>query len=325
MPSFDPEQVNNVFWGRDKKIDGGVDILCVGNPGSGKTNAIIQISRSNKKRFGDVIIWRSSAQCQWSYFLNYPAEKPIMWLKHGLDYQLFDRKHEKFIKIEDYCELKRWKTPKELIRKIAKDRINIIETTPHSAINPRQKLQFCHEWAEIFEELNMRKWNNPVTIAFDELEDLVPEGLGKDFWNIELALASFIRAFRKNGISFVASIHSLEEISWRVNKKIRWIVYMSGATLKKSSMIKKYRVNTASMKPGNAYIEGSGGYFENFNFKFKAKEHKFRADNQVIRPVGSVGDNGGAPTIVVQSRGTFTGTVTVSSAGEVTVTNAAAA
>ena len=44
---------------------------------------------------------------------------------------------------------------------------------------------------------------------------------------------------------------------------------------------------------------------------------------QVIRPVVSVGDNGGAPTIVVQSRGTFTGTVTVSSAGEVTVTNAA--
>jgi hypothetical protein len=32
------------------------------------------------------------------------------------------------------------------------------------------------------------------------------------------------------------------------------------------------------MKPGNAYIEGSGGYFENFNFIFKAKEHKFRAD-----------------------------------------------
>lgn len=43
----------------------------------------------------------------------------------------------------------------------------------------------------------------------------------------------------------------------------------------------------------------------------------------VIRPTGAVSDNGAISSVVVQSRGNFTGAVAVDSAGEVTVTNAA--
>lgn len=279
MPAFDPMTVENVFNRRDSSVDGGVDIFCIGTPGSGKTNALIQIALTYMQKYNDVIIWRSSAMCQWTYFLNYSEYgKPVFWLKEGLAYELFDRKTGKSLKLEDYVEVRRWSSAEELVKKLDKKRINIVEAVPHSSINPKQKLAFCKDWAYIFEALISRRYPENVTIAFDELEDLVPEGVGADFWDVELSLASFIRSFRKNSVSFVASIHSLEEISWRVNKKIRWVVYMQGSSLKKSSNMKKYTMNTAAIPVGDAYIEGSGGYFEKFSFAFKGKECKFRAN-----------------------------------------------
>lgn len=276
--TFDPGQLKKVLLERDGHVDGGVDVFLVGMPNCGKTNGLARVAIANKSNYGDVIVWRGSQDCQWTYFNAYD-EKMVFWMHEGLDFKLVDRKAEKYVPLEDHVwKIKTWKDPVKLVSRLDKRHINIIQTTPYTPINPAQHLEFCKQWNRIFHALNYRIWGAPVTLCFDELEDVVPEGQGKDFWNVELSLAGSIRSFRKNGISSFSAIHSVEEVHWRVSKKVRWKVYMQGANLPSKS---KLKVNTSRLDPGWGFIEGPGG-FEKFKFDFKAPETRLRAVISVL-------------------------------------------
>lgn len=279
--TFDPGILKQVLQERSESVDGGVDVFLVGNPGCGKTNGLVRFAIENRNKFGDVPVWRGSQNCQWTMFDAY-GEKIIFWLKDGLEYEIIDRNLQRRADLDDYVhKVKAWNNPRKLVERLDKKHINVVQTTPYTTINPSQHLQFCKDWQRVFNEMNLRTWNNPVTILFDELEDVVPEGQGKDFWNVELSLSGTIRSFRKNGISFFAAIHSVQEVHWRVSKKVRWFIYMQGAQTPGKS---KLKVNTSALPPGWAFIEGPGGpgTFEKFKFKFKDREKRLRADIRVI-------------------------------------------
>lgn len=269
----DPEQINQIILHKKKMVVGGVDVLITGLPGCGKTTAHVQLALLNQKN-NEVIIWRGSEDCQWTFFMN--TDKPpkiILWLKEGLNLKMIDRKKEREINPMTYFyKIRRWRTAKELIKNISKKHINIVQTTPFSAIKTRQHIKFCREWLEILEAMNKRYWKNPISLFFDEIEDLVPEAKGAEFWDVELSLSSMIRSLRKNDISSYLAGHSREEIHWRILKKIRWNIYMRGAKQPKFSRIK---VNLNKLKPGQAWAEGE--QIEKFSFESLGKEHKIRA------------------------------------------------
>ncbi len=270
----DPQQVNKILLKKPQLIVGGVDVLLVGKPGSGKTTALAQCAIINYEKHKEVIIWRSSPDCQWSYFLN--LEEPpklILWLRKGVEYKMFDRDKEKYVDpLKYFSEIKTWETEKELVENLSRDYINVVQTSPFSATKKDMHIKFCREWMKIYEELNIRLWKQKVSVFFDELEDLVPEAKGGGFFDVELSLSSLIRSLRKNDISSYLAGHSVSEIHWRINKKIRFFGYMQGADTKKNSRLKK---NLNNLKTGECWIEGD--QIECFTFKNLGREKQLRA------------------------------------------------
>lgn len=257
----DPGQVKAVISERDAHIKGGVDVLLVGSPGCGKTTALCQIALSNLMQYNDIIVWRSSADCQWSLFKNVDV-KLIFWMRKGVKMKMFDRNTGKVVQLKDYVdEVREWKTSEDLVGRLEKNCINIVQTIPYTPVDPQQHIAFCREWVNIFYALNQRMWSTTVSICVDELEDLVPEGQSGDFWSMELALSGIIRALRKNGVSSFLASHSLQEVHWRIRKKIRWFMYMKGSSPIQESAVK----STKYLKIGEAILESDS--FEKFHFE----------------------------------------------------------
>lgn len=272
----DPGVVKAALLNRDKNIKGGVDVFIIGNPGCGKTTALGQVAMGNMKQYDDIIIWRGSEDCQWSLFLNLKEKDKIdviYWLREGITFKAYNRKEEKEVNLKDYVkDIRYYKNAEDLVKRIEKGAINVVETTPFSDIDMNQHYQFCLEWLEIMLELTKRIWNRGVTICFDEVEDLAPEGASKSFWKIEVALSSLIRKMRKNDISLFLAGHSLTEIHWRIRRKIRWKMYMRGGIPPKESRIAM--MNTNILAIGQAVIEG--GNFERFSFESLGNEKMLR-------------------------------------------------
>jgi len=279
--SKDPQQVNQLIFERPLHNVGGVDCIIVGKPGCGKTTAMVQIAINNQKKFKDVVLVRGSDDCQWSYFLN--ADIPMdLIVKRGVEIDLFNRRTGKRLDPDNiFHKVKEYVSAKNLVEsRLSQTRMNVIQTTPYTSTNPNQHLQFCVDWLQIYEALNQRKWNHPVTVCFDEFEDLVAEGVGKKLYDIELSLSGIFRKNRKNGISSFIACHSLADVHWRIKKKMRWKMYMRGAKQSKDSMIKK---TLSDLPVGTCYLEGDK--FERFEFKPMGNEFKIRAAINTISQI----------------------------------------
>lgn len=268
----DPEQLKQVLLERDKLIKGGVDVILTGKPGCGKTTGLVQLALENQKRYKDVILWRSSADCQWTLFPD-TKKNVVFWLKKGVKFQLIDRNTEKKVRLEDYVyEVREWETAADLVQNLDREKINVVQTIPYSPLNPAQHLAFCWEWVSIFYELNIRIWKQTVSVFYDEFEDMVPEGVGKEFWNAELSFSGIIRALRKNGVSSFLAAHSLQEVHWRIKKKIRYRLYMKGAEPDSKTKIKQ---NLSRLGRGQGILEGDA--FERFKFRYIGEDKNIRA------------------------------------------------
>lgn len=275
----DPNQVKELLLNRSETNVGGVDCALVGKPGCGKTTAITQIAINNQQKYNDVIIIRGSDDCQWSYLINAGIPMDLI-VKRGIDIKLFNRRTGKKIDPEDiFTKVKEYTTAKSLVEsRLSKKRMNVIQTTPYTPTNPGQHLQFCLDWLEIYVALNQRRWPESVSLFFDEFEDLVSEGVGKRFYDIELSLSGIFRKNRKNDISSFIACHSLEDVHWRIKKKIRWKMYMRGSKQAGDSRIRRSMID---LPIGTAILEGDK--FEKFEFYPMGNELKIRA---IITPTG---------------------------------------
>lgn len=271
--SRDPGMVKELLQARNDHNKGGVESILVGKPGCGKTTALSQIAIANKAKYGDIILFRSNEDCQWSYLMN-ADEKMHLLLKKGWKMQLFDRKSGKDVDPETIFEkIKYWTTPVSLVeQKLSHSRMNIVQTTPYNPVDADIQYQFCLDWLNIFMALNRRRNNKAITVLFDEFEDLVPEGAEKQFFKIERSISGIIRKNRKNDISSFVACHALADVHWRIRDKIRWNLYMKGAKQHKDSKIKK---NLADLDVGTAMLEGDK--FERFTFNSLGDELKLRA------------------------------------------------
>lgn len=269
----DPGMVKELLQERENLNKGGVECIVVGKPGCGKTTALSQIAIWNQDKYNDVILFRSSEDCQWSYLMN-AGKSMDLHIRKGWIMKLFDRNTGKDVDPETiFDKIKYWSSPVSLVeQKISYSRINIVQTTPYDPVNAEIQYKFCLDWLEIFKALNRRRWNKSVSVIFDEFEDLVPEGAEKQFFKIERSISGIIRKNRKNDISSFVACHALGDVHWRIRDKIRWNLYMRGAKQSKDSKIKK---NLADLPIGTAMLEGDK--FERFEFKSLDDELKLRA------------------------------------------------
>lgn len=267
--TYDPQEVEKIIKGN--KEGNGIEAVLVGSQGCGKTNGLVQIALERKEKTNDVIVWRGTEDCQWSYLLNYDA-KLKFWLKSGLNYNLIDRKKEKKTDIHKFVDdLEYWNDPRELVKKLDNNYINIIQTTPHST-NLEITLNFCKEWKILFEEFSKRIWKRGITLLFDELRDLAKPGRSGEFWKLMISLGSALRKGRKNGISYFFSAHDIADVFWDVRNKIRWKIYMRGSKQEGDSSVWGKLHN---LKDGEGIVEAEE--FEPFRFFYNGDEKLLRA------------------------------------------------
>lgn len=256
-------EYEKLFTKRDMK-HGGVSALITGEPGCGKSNALVEIS--TKEIGKSILIWRMKNSCQWSIFTNTKC-KLIFHLKAGLEYNLFNKYRGRASKFCGYGTVKKWKTPEELISNLDIDSVNVVQTLPYSAKSNAQQKFFVKEWIEIFDALVWRRSITPVTLIFDELEDLCP--LGKSgFHHSNQQVADTLKEMRKTHINFFGATHRCTEIHWTLLNKIQWMIYMKGAKPRNGSSV--YKKRPPKLKIGHAIIEGS--FYEPFKFKLVGQE-----------------------------------------------------
>lgn len=276
MPGFsyikDPGELKRLLLERGSIEVGGVECLIAGGQGCGKTTTLCQISIENMERYGDVIIWRGSEDCQWTLFLN--AKKEINYLpKSDLEIEFFSRKTGKTENILDYiAKVNPWSDIHELIDKLDPERINVIEMAPMNMLNTRQYMEFVLSWLDFFEKLIKRRTGRPVSVYFDEFEDFVPEYPMKELFVIDRMISYCIRGFRKNDISLFAAVHNINDVYHLARKKMRWKMYMRGSRALKGSRI---TINLNDLEIGTAVLES--GKFERFKWRPLGRERGLRA------------------------------------------------
>jgi hypothetical protein len=244
---------------------GGVSALLTGEPGCGKSNALALIAskETDKKIY---LIWRMKNTCQWS-IITHTKCKLLFHLKAGLEYKLFNKQTDNYSKFGAYGRVKKWTSPEELILNLELGCVNVVQTLPHSAKSNAQQRAFVRDWIEIFDALVWRKSMVPVTLIFDEVEDLCPFGK-TGFFHTNTQVTDILKEMRKTHINFFAATHRATEIHWTFLNKIQWMIYMKGAKPRQGSSI--YAKRPAKLPLGHAIIEGS--FYEDFKFSFVGEE-----------------------------------------------------
>ena len=241
----------------------GQEIAMVGCQGCGKTHGLAKIALNRldlPQTKKNIVIWRGSKDCQWSYFLNQDEHDVVFWIKEGLDFEVINRDKEKVVDIEDFGEVNYWSSHKKLVNDhIRNDKINVIYAYPK-----QNKLKFVSDWKSIFTQLNERLYKRYVTVLFDEFADLVPAYPEGEVWkrvvgsndNEEEGMDEIIRAARKNRIFYFFVIHNWTDIHHTVSKKIRTKIWMRASHPNNASNANSIiRSDMTELEDGEGWIE----------------------------------------------------------------------
>lgn len=246
---------------------GGVSSLITGTPGCGKTNTICKMCIMDLGK--NIVVWRAKNTCQWAIFMNNDC-KLVFWLHKDVEYKLIDRDKKKTVKFEDFGEVRYWNNPEDLVSNLLKGKINIVYVK-NNVMAEREQMRFIDDWNRIFLAMLSRIYIYPISLHFDEMEDLAPESK-PGFYTRVTEVANNIKEFRKNFIHFNGAVHKETEIFWIVRNKIPWMIKMKGSKKNKNS--KLYRGALQKLQPGEAYIEDDNR-FDWITFSFLGKPRNF--------------------------------------------------
>jgi hypothetical protein len=252
---------------KKNKDFGGVSSLTIGTPGCGKTNTLCKMCIIDLDK--SIVVWRAKNTCQWAIFLNTKCNI-VFWLHKDVKYKLIDRDKEREVKFKDFGEVRYWDDPEYLVENLAHGKINVIYVKHNVTVESEQR-KFIDEWNSIFSAMLLRNYIYPISIHFDEMEDLAPESK-PGFYTRVTEVANNIKEFRKNWIHFNGATHKDTEIFWVVRNKIPWKIKMKGSKKDKNS--KLYRGTLSKLNPGEAYIEDDHR-FDFIKFSFLGKPRNF--------------------------------------------------
>jgi len=230
------------FLYNDKPNFGGALVPLVGPPGSGKTNALIQIGIT---RFdaGHKVVWRGTSKAQWASFLA--NDIPVkLWIDENIqDFTTYVSNEDgvrdvNFSKRED-VEIERFENAQDLGQRFTDEKINVVLVPGMDNPNTEkyEKYYFRKTWNDILGSLIERQdVYNFVSVLMDEVGDIWPsqQQLRKPFYKIVAEdLPPLLSQLRKQNVFLYPAGHSTHDMHYYIWKiKANSLIYMSMSVVK---------------------------------------------------------------------------------------------
>jgi len=238
------EELRDEIFTRNYDL-GSHQVIFYGSKGSGKTTLLMQIALKSIQ-VGDLVVWRGRFRDIWP---RLEPEQLVLFFHHQ-DKPLIKRSPIRSSKIEivnDLYNIKYYKDPKDLIRKLQENVINVVyepsyiqfpedfaaETGIDHDIFPG-----VYWWFWFLHTLNSRDDSKWYTICFDEVHDLSPSGISGKAWKIIEWGVSTLSEMRDRYVSFYGTTHSLKLLDYRFVQKFSFFGYLAGAKVHKESAMK---------------------------------------------------------------------------------------
>lgn len=251
---------------------GGMIILIIGEPGSGKTYGLTRMVEIDIEH-GRIPLWTGQKSCQWVV----PAAQGIpvtLWIHETIkDYEFFttaskkDDIPEQKVMIDRKkdldVEIQRFTDPKEIVEDIRTDRLNVYYI-PGADGAEKDKYFFQKKNLELAEALNERRYGDHITWNADEFQNIAADRTKKPFHSLQMEqFPNQWQDFRKNSVSMRGTGHGYSEINWKYyNNKANGIAYMQGGKVHSDhGQVNQQSVNR--MRRGEYVVNG----FEAGEFK----------------------------------------------------------
>lgn len=253
--------------------NGGTLCIMTGEQGSGKTTLLIRLALTLMGK--EYVIWRGRSVAQWHKIPQW-EENIKLFFHTNNNPKIYKLKGEKSEEIN--VKYYRYKTPKDLLKKIEKNRINVVyEPKEYSISNAlaneiekaidyrvtkkeRESRKSAYFWYELMYELIRRKDRRWIALFLDECDEIFPENPKGLQWKLQLWLKDNLKDARKAYVSVFASTHALGDVDWRIRNKFQAFIYLKGAKVSEKSMVNKSL--PLRLTPGTGIIDwGTFGIF----------------------------------------------------------------
>lgn len=258
------------------KGDGGLSTIVYGSRGSGKTALLLRMAQkisyidaetNEKKR--ETVIWRGSVVDHW---VSLPSEYTTLFI-HNDDINTIKFKcgNGEDIPREQMPPIVTYTSCEDLYLKLKPHEYNIVyEPTTYQLTNSIKNIVRAYKssredifedvdvppvvfWFEMLEWLIHNKKPEPITIVFDDVDEVFPVSPAGMRWYLNLWTKEHFMNFRKGNISFLMSTHGFQDIDGRVLVKIQYKIYTKGSTTPMISLID--RLAPILLDRGVYYIE----------------------------------------------------------------------
>lgn len=277
--AVNPEQD---FLYKDKPNFGGALVPLIGPPGSGKTNALIQIGLTRFEA-DHKVVWRGTSKAQWVSFLA--NDVPVkLWIDESIeDLQTFvshqDNVKEVDITSRSDVVTERFEKADNLGDKFTSEYINVVLVPGIDKPNTEkhEKYYFRKTWNDILgsliDRLNVAEF---VSVLMDEVGDLWPsqQQLRKPFYKLVAEdLPPLLSQLRKQNVFLYPAGHSTHDMHYYIWKiKANSLIYMA------MSVVKGNIHPTLNQEQDKINGLDRGGYamppdsFNNFKLAYEAED-----------------------------------------------------
>lgn len=243
--------VDRFFRNPSRKIGGAV-VPVIGPPGSGKTNALIQMALLRKQE-GHKIIWRGIRQGEWLKFLA-NGEEVVVWSHDSFNsvrVKVSDSSKVEEIDFEEIDEVthKHFSDPKEVIENSTSEKINVVNI-PGVYEKNEYRTWFTQKYIDLLKAIIERR-NTYKFISFfaDEGGDIwPPQSIAKNNLHSLVAQRSppLLAQARKQNCMLYIAVHDVNDMHHMIYKvKANTIGYMQYSNVQKSlhPTVDQYKVN----------------------------------------------------------------------------------
>lgn len=269
---------------------GGVFVSLCGSKGSGKTTWMHQyatqvgyIHPATKALTKETVIWRGRDIDYWNWWLdptyeweNTALKRDVVIHIHSEDEVEFRDEMKRPVTVP---HLRKYFSAPELYSNLETGAINVVYEPRDYRMSPAVKdilaARCCTVplsgnirldppifWFEFLAFLLRVKGPGFISILLDEADEIFPQNPVGIRWHIQEWFKDNAKDMRKNNITCLFSCHDWNDVDYRIGSKVQYKIWMKGARLPNSSIIRQLDANALTRMlftaVGQAMIERDG-------------------------------------------------------------------